>query len=69
MFTQVELLDTNKNEYIYWIETDTPLVPGLCVKLFEEDAYLTIRRTFISLKDKLPPKARIGTIAEIEKRN
>lgn len=71
MYTQVELVSSNDDVYVYWLHNDLQTQPklrtGLGVRLFEVDKYLRVNRVFTTLKNltDLPTKSLVGTIVEI----
>lgn len=70
MITQVELKSGEECK-VYWVKhdigTQRPLELGRGIRLAECAPFWTINRIFVSLSDnaELPPKARIGTILEL----
>jgi hypothetical protein len=71
MFTQVELISTNRELRVYWLQHEqdnhAPLRVGRGVRILEELPYFSINRVFTTLKNRkdLPVKANVGTIVEL----
>lgn len=71
MYTQVELVSTNEDTFVYWLHNDLRTQPklrtGLGVRLLEVAQYLRVNRVFTTLKNltDLPTKSLVGTIVEI----
>jgi len=71
MFTQVELVSTTDDVFVYWLHNDLQTQPklrsGLGVRILEVAPYLRVNRVFTTLKNlsDLPAKSLVGTIVEI----
>ena len=71
MYTQVELVSTNDEVFVYWLRNDLQNQPklkaGLGIRIQEVGPYLRVNRVFTTLKNlsDLPTKSLIGTIVEI----
>lgn len=54
MYTQVELVSSNDDVYVYWLHNDLQTQPklrtGLGVRLFEVDKYLRVNRVLPRLR-------------------
>lgn len=71
MFTQVELVSSNDEVAVYWLNynpsNQKPIQVGHGVRLAEVDHFWKINQVLMSLKniEDLPVKARIGTVVEL----
>ena len=71
MYTQVELVSTTDEVFVYWLDHDFETVSkirsGLGIRISEERPYLRVNRVFLTLKNlsDLPTKHKIGNIVEI----
>jgi hypothetical protein len=71
MYTQVELVSSNDDVFVYWLHNDLQHQPklktGLGVRILEVGPYLRVNRVFTTLKNlsDLPTKSLVGTIVEI----
>ena len=71
MLTQVELISTNHEVQVYWLDyssyDNVNIRPGRRVKIAEADPFWYINRVFTTLKSisDLPTRARVGTVIEL----
>ena len=71
MYTQVELISTDNDVSVYWLDNDLDTQPklraGLGVHILELPDYHRVNRVFTTLKNlsDLPTRSVVGTIIEL----
>lgn len=71
MYTQVELISTKGEVFVYWLFNDVSTQPklrsGHGLRILEVQPFLRVSRVFTSLRNlaDLPTKSLLGTIVEI----